>query len=187
MRRAFCVFPVLDDQGALVGFSRNRIFSNRIARSQLILVDRDELGQAVRGADAVCQSWKFSIITSLAASRARRRSFFRNNPVWLDGRVVAMCYEQAGVGDFPGIAGLLMAGLIADTLHLTSPTTTPGRSHNPRGAREDRRRRPCGTGLGDLFRGIAGFLTMTPEQAIAATRNFMRKTGTASPWRRLRN
>ena len=36
-----------------------------------------------------------------------------------------MCYQQLGIGIPPQIAGLLMAGLISDTLNLTSPTTRP--------------------------------------------------------------
>lgn len=50
---------------------------------------------------------------------------FWNNPVGSTSTIVALCYEQAGVPIPPPIAGLLMAGLISDTLNLGSPTSTP--------------------------------------------------------------
>ena len=39
--------------------------------------------------------------------------------------IVTLCYQQMGVPIPSDIAGLLMAGLISDTLNLTSPTATP--------------------------------------------------------------
>jgi manganese-dependent inorganic pyrophosphatase len=39
--------------------------------------------------------------------------------------LVALSYKQYGTEIEPPIAGLLMAGLISDTLNLTSPTVTP--------------------------------------------------------------
>ena len=50
---------------------------------------------------------------------------FWNNPVGSTSTIVALCYETAGVAIEPRVAGLLMAGLISDTLNLTSPTSTP--------------------------------------------------------------
>jgi len=49
---------------------------------------------------------------------------FWNNPLGSTSSMVALCYEQLGVAIPKPIAGLLMAGLIADTLNLTSPTAT---------------------------------------------------------------
>jgi len=50
---------------------------------------------------------------------------FWNNPVGSTSTIVALCFEQSGVEIPSNIAGLLMAGLISDTLNLTSPTATP--------------------------------------------------------------
>ena len=44
---------------------------------------------------------------------------FWNNPVGSTSTIVALCYQQAGVAIPPDIAGLLMAGLVSDTLNLT--------------------------------------------------------------------
>ena len=117
------IFPVLDDDGALVGILSKSDFLKEIPR-QLILVDHNELAQAVRGAD------KVPIVEILDHHKLGGFSsdtpiLFWNNPVGSTSSIVAMCYQQLGVPIPPKIAGLLMAGLIADTLHLTSPTTTP--------------------------------------------------------------
>ena len=50
---------------------------------------------------------------------------FWNNPVGSTSSIVAMCFQHAGVEIPKKIAGLLMAGLISDTLNLNSPTATP--------------------------------------------------------------
>ncbi len=116
------VFPVLDDDGALVGILSKSDFLKEIPR-QLILVDHNELTQSVRGAD------KVPIVEILDHHKIGGFSsdspiLFWNNPVGSTSSIVAMCFSQAGVPIPKPIAGLLMAGLIADTLNLTSPTAT---------------------------------------------------------------
>ena len=102
-------------------FSPNRL-PEAVPR-QLILVDHNELTQAVRGAD------KIPIIEildhhKLGGSPAISPIFFWNNPVGSTSRSLRLCYQQANIPIPPGIAGLLMAGFISDTPHLTSPTAT---------------------------------------------------------------
>lgn len=116
------VFPVIDEERVLVGALSKSDFIKTIPR-QLVLVDHNELSQAVDGADTV------PIIEVLDHHRLAGFStdtpiLFWNNPVGSTCTIVALCYEQA---EFPiprEIAGLLMAGLISDTLNLTSPTAT---------------------------------------------------------------
>ena len=117
------IFPVLDADGALTGILSKSDFLKEIPR-QLILVDHNELTQAVRGAE------KVPIVEILDHHKLGGFSsdtpiLFWNNPVGSTSSIVAMCYQQLGVPIPPSIAGLLMAGLIADTLNLTSPTATP--------------------------------------------------------------
>ncbi len=117
------VFPILDDHGALVGILSKSDFIKPVPR-QLILVDHNELSQAVAGAD------KLPIIEVLDHHRLGGFStaspiHFWNYPVGSTSTIVALCYEQMRVSIPRDIAGLLMAGLISDTLNLTSPTTTP--------------------------------------------------------------
>ncbi len=116
------VFPIVNDEGVLVGvLAKSNLLET--AERQLILVDHNELSQAVKGAD------KVRIVEILDHHRIGGFSsgspiLFWNNPVGSTSTIVALCYEQAGVPVPAHMAGLLMAGLISDTLNLSSPTTT---------------------------------------------------------------
>ncbi len=117
------IFPVIDQDRRVIGVVTKSDFIKPIQR-QLILVDHNELTQAIHGAD------KVPIIEvldhhRLGGFRTESPVLFWNNPVGSTSTIVAMCYEQAGIAIPAGIAGLLMAGLISDTLNLTSPTSTP--------------------------------------------------------------
>jgi manganese-dependent inorganic pyrophosphatase len=117
------IFPIIDDHSTLVGILSKSDFLKEIPR-QLILVDHNELAQAVRGAD------KMPIVEILDHHKLGGFSsdtpiLFWNNPVGSTSSIVTMCYQQLGIPVPPPIAGLLMAGLVSDTLNLTSPTTTP--------------------------------------------------------------
>ncbi|HWL51170.1 MAG TPA: putative manganese-dependent inorganic diphosphatase [Chthoniobacteraceae bacterium] len=116
------IFPVLEGQ-RLVGLVSKGDFLKTIPR-QLILVDHNELSQAVAGAE------KTPIVEILDHHRIGGFAtdapiLFWNNPVGSTSTIVAMCYRQEGVPIPKPVAGLLMAGLISDTLNLTSPTATP--------------------------------------------------------------
>jgi len=117
------IFPILDDDKRLVGILSKSHFIKPIPR-QLILVDHNELSQAVKGAG------ELQIVEVLDHHRLASFStdipiLFWNNPVGSTSTLVALSYKQHGVAIEPAIAGLLMAGLISDTLNLTSPTATP--------------------------------------------------------------
>ncbi len=117
------IFPIVDENGILVGVLSKSDFIKPNPR-RLILVDHNELSQAVAGAD------KIPIVEILDHHRIGGFStdtpiHFWNNPVGSTSTIVGLCYEQVGVTVPPDVAGLLMAGIIADTLNLTSPTTTP--------------------------------------------------------------
>jgi manganese-dependent inorganic pyrophosphatase len=117
------VFPIIGENGVLAGILSKSDFIKPIPR-KLILVDHNELSQAVPGAD------KIPVIEILDHHRIGGFStdspiHFWNNPVGSTSTIVALCYEQMGVPVPLDVAGLLMAGIIADTLNLSSPTTTP--------------------------------------------------------------
>ena len=116
------VFPILDEKGVLVGIlAKSNLLET--AQRQLIMVDHNELSQAVKGADKVriVEIFDHHRIGGFASTSP---ILFWNNPVGSTSTIVALCYEQAGVAVPPHLAGLLMSGLISDTLNLTSPTTT---------------------------------------------------------------
>jgi manganese-dependent inorganic pyrophosphatase len=117
------VFPVLDGERQLVGILAKSGFLQPAPR-QVILVDHNELSQAVKGVG------ELPIIEVLDHHRVSAFNtdlpiLFWNNPLGSTCTLVALSYEQQGIKIEPGIAGLLMAGLISDTLNLTSPTATP--------------------------------------------------------------
>lgn len=116
------LFPILDSNKCLVGALSKSDFLKPIPR-QLILVDHNELSQAVKGAG------ELSIIEVLdhhriAAFHTDIPILFWNNPVGSTSTLVALSYQQNEIVIERSIAGLLMAGLISDTLNLTSPTAT---------------------------------------------------------------
>ena len=119
----FLVFPVLDTLGKTVGILSKTDFLKTVTR-KLILVDHNELSQAVQGADEV------EIIEIIDHHRigslvTQHPILFRNEPVGSTSTIVADCYFRQGVDMPRNIAGLLLAGVVSDTLNLTSPTTTP--------------------------------------------------------------
>jgi manganese-dependent inorganic pyrophosphatase len=117
------IFPIVDSVGTLLGVLSKSDFIKPPSR-RLILVDHNELSQAVPGAD------KVPIVEILDHHRiggfaSESPIHFWNNPVGSTSTIVTLCYEQAGIPVPPDVAGLLMAGLVSDTLNLTSPTATP--------------------------------------------------------------
>jgi manganese-dependent inorganic pyrophosphatase len=119
----YSVFPVLDEEGRTVGILSKTDFLKPSPR-KLILVDHNELSQAVPGADQVeiIEIIDHHRIGTLATPHP---ILFRNEPVGSTSTIVADCFFQQGVEMPQTIAGLLLAGLVSDTLNLTSPTATP--------------------------------------------------------------
>ncbi len=158
-------FPVVDQSGSLVGILSKSDFLKAIPR-QLILVDHNELTQAVRGADLV-PIVEILDHHKLGGFSSHTPILFWNNPVGSTSSIVTMCYRQAGVPIPPGVAGLLMAGLISDTLLLSSPTTTAADR-----AILQELAQIAGVEAAKLSEQIfsigSPLLTMTPEQAVVA-------------------
>ena len=159
------IFPVIDETGALVGILSKSDFLKEVPR-QLILVDHNELTQAVRGAD------KVPIVEILDHHKLGGFSsdtpiLFWNNPVGSTSSIVPMCFAQLGIAVPAHIAGLRMEGLVSDTLNLTSPTTTPVDADLL-----NRLSKIAGVDPDDLAAQIfsvgSPLLTMSPEQAITA-------------------
>ena len=162
---AASVFPVIGEDGKLAGLMSKSDFIRPVPR-KLILVDHNELSQAVAGAD------KVPIVEILDHHRlggiaSELPIHFWNNPVGSTSTLVAMCYQQMGVPIPREVAGLLMAGLISDTLNLSSPTATPvdrdilGRLAAIAGTDPGRLAE-------EIFAVGSPLLTMTPAQVITA-------------------
>jgi len=115
-------FPVLDGERRLAGIISKSDFLKPVPR-QLILVDHNELTQAVDGAGDISI---MEIIDHhrIGAAPTEAPILFMNRPVGSTCTIVTTLFQQAGFPISKNLAGLLMCGLISDTLNLTSPTTT---------------------------------------------------------------
>jgi manganese-dependent inorganic pyrophosphatase len=118
----FAAFPVTDEDGQTVGVLSKTDFLKTVDR-KLILVDHNELSQAVSGADEV-EIIEIIDHHRLGALTTQQPILFRNEPVGSTSTIVADCFFRQNVELTKPIAGLLLAGLVSDTLNLTSPTTT---------------------------------------------------------------
>lgn len=114
---------VLDEAGRLLGvFSKGDIL--RPVSTRLVLVDHNELSQAVDGAGEV-EIAEVIDHHRLGNPPTQQPILFVNRPLGSTCSIVADLYRAAGVRPTPRAAGLMMSGIISDTLHLQSPTATP--------------------------------------------------------------
>jgi len=157
-------FPVLSD-GRLAGILSKSDFLKPVPR-QLILVDHNELTQAVAGASELAIA---EIIDHhrIGAPPTTQPILFLNRPVGSTCSIVADCYEREGIPIPPNVAGLLMCGLISDTLNLTSPTTTDFDRALMRRLSDIAGVRP-GELSEKIFSVGSPLLTMPPSRAITA-------------------
>jgi manganese-dependent inorganic pyrophosphatase len=115
-------FWVVDENGVYVGICRQRDVLNP-PRLRLVLVDHNEPGQALGSLEEA------ELIEILDHHRLGNTSThvpirFTVDVVGSTSTLVSERIEEAGLSATPEIAGLLLAGLLSDTLLLTSPTTT---------------------------------------------------------------
>jgi manganese-dependent inorganic pyrophosphatase len=115
-------FPVLDPQGRTLGMLSKSDLLKKVDR-KLILVDHNELSQAVHGAASV-EILEIIDHHRIDAIQTSQPIHFRNEPVGSTCTIVADCFFQYGIPVEPPLAGVMLAGLVSDTLNLTSPTTT---------------------------------------------------------------
>lgn len=121
-KKKFSNYPVLDNEGRCLGIFRPNIL-DKTKPKKVILVDHNEKEQSVVGLDEaeiveIVDHHKIGNIgTSLPIN-------FRNMPVGCTETILYLMYKEHGVEIPRNIAGLMLSGIISDTLLLTSPTTT---------------------------------------------------------------
>lgn len=115
-------FFVIDENGEYVGICRQRDLLNP-PRIQIIMVDHNEAQQSVASLEEA------QLIEILDHHRLGNPS--THTPIRMSVDIVGSTstlvserMEEAGISAPPMIAGLMLAGLLSDTLNLTSPTTT---------------------------------------------------------------
>ncbi|HUF40169.1 MAG TPA: DHHA2 domain-containing protein [Anaerolineales bacterium] len=116
-------FWVVDESNRYLGVFRQREALNP-PRLRLILVDHNEAGQALGALEEA------EIIEILDHHRLGNSSTIKPIRMTVDvvgstSTLVTERIEDAGLSAPPPIAGVLLGGLVSDTLVLTSPTTTP--------------------------------------------------------------
>lgn len=168
------IFPVIDDEGKLVGILSKSDFIKPVPR-QLILVDHNELTQAVRGASEV-PIVEILDHHKLGGFSSHTPILFWNNPVGSTSSIITMCFQNAGIPIPKAIAGLLMAGLISDTLNLNSPTTTPTDKRLLAELAEVAGVDPTQL-ANEIFAVGSPLLTMTPAQAVSADSKVYKENG----------
>ncbi len=115
-------FWVVDDDGRYQGICRQRDALNP-PRYRLILVDHNEIGQALGSLD---DADLIEVLDHHRLGNAPTRTPIRFT-IDVVGSTCTLVTErivEAGLSAPPALAGLLLAGLISDTLILNSPTTT---------------------------------------------------------------
>jgi manganese-dependent inorganic pyrophosphatase len=115
-------FFVVDEKGLYLGICRQRDLLNP-PRLKVILVDHNEPRQAIANLEEA------ELLEILDHHRLGNLSThvpikFSVDIVGSTSTLVSERIEESGLSPSPQVAGVLLAGLLADTLILTSPTTT---------------------------------------------------------------
>lgn len=115
-------FIVTDDAGRYVGVCRQRDLLNP-PRIKIVLVDHNETSLAVGSLD---EADLLEILDHhrLGNPSTRTPIRFTVDIVGSTSTLVSERIEEAGLSAPPNLAGLMLAGLLSDTLVLTSPTAT---------------------------------------------------------------
>jgi manganese-dependent inorganic pyrophosphatase len=114
---------VVDDMDRLKGMISRNTFVDEIRKS-VILLDHNEYSQAVEGIEKadileIIDHHRIGAITTL-----RPIKFF-NDPVGSTSTIITRRFMEEGIDPSPSTAGLLLSGILSDTLALKMSTTTP--------------------------------------------------------------
>lgn len=121
-KKKFSNYPIINNNGEYLGIFRVSMADKRTPK-KVILVDHNEKEQSVTGLDEaeiieIVDHHKIGNIgTSLPIN-------FRNMPLGSTNTIIYLLFKENNIEIPKNIAGLMMSGIISDTLLLTSPTTT---------------------------------------------------------------
>ena len=115
-------FPVISKDGRYLGMLSRRNLLGASGK-QVIMVDHNELGQAVDGMEnaeilEIIDHHRLGTIQTLGPV------YFRNQPLGCTSTIVYLMYQENKVEIDPQTAGLMMSAIISDTLLFRSPTCT---------------------------------------------------------------
>lgn len=115
-------FPITDENGRYLGVIGRTHFLNP-SKKNVILVDHNEYAQSALGLSEanvleIIDHHKIGDInTALPIS-------FRNMPVGSTNTIIFQMFKESGIEIPKDIAGLMLSGIVSDTLFMKSPTTT---------------------------------------------------------------
>ncbi len=115
-------FPVIGEDGKFDGvITSANLFD--INRKHVILVDHNEMAQAV---DGLTHAVILEIIDHhrIGPIETTTPALFRNQPVGCTCTIVKQMYDENGITPPPHIAGLMLSAILSDTLTFRSPTCT---------------------------------------------------------------
>ena len=121
-RTEFRAFPVVDENERLVGYvMRHHILNYK--DKQLILVDHNEFSQSVKAIEKarVLEVIDHHRVTDFSTSKPVS---FRNEIVGSTCTIIATIFRENLVPIEANLAGLMLGGLLSDTMNLQTPTTT---------------------------------------------------------------
>jgi manganese-dependent inorganic pyrophosphatase len=116
-------FPVVDADGRYCGMMSRRNMMD-LRRKKIIMVDHNEIGQAV---DGLMDAEILEIIDHHRLGSGIQTAapvYFRGQPVGCTSTIVYQMYQEKGAKIPPEIAGLMCSAILSDTLAFRSPTCT---------------------------------------------------------------
>ncbi len=116
-------YPILDEEEKVVGVL-TRYHLLRPRRKRVVLVDHNEASQSVAGLD---QAEILEIIDHhrLADIQTSGPIYVRNEPVGSTNTIIAGMFRDRGLMPSAGLAGMMAAAILSDTVMFKSPTCTP--------------------------------------------------------------
>ena len=163
LKSRFRSYPVLDENNKVVG-TLARFHLLRPRRKRVVLVDHNELAQAVPGLE---QAEILEIIDHhrLADIQTTQPIAMRNEPVGSTTTIITELYQENGVMPTPKMAGLMCAAILSDTVMFKSPTCT---KHDI--AMAERLARIAGVSIEELGRDLfaSSFESKTVEELLKA-------------------
>ena len=115
-------YPILDEEEKVVGIL-TRYHLLRPRRKRVVLVDHNEASQSVPGLD---QAEIMEIIDHhrLADIQTGGPIYVRNEPVGSTNTIIASMFQERGLMPSAGLAGMMAAAILSDTVMFKSPTCT---------------------------------------------------------------
>ncbi|HHT66143.1 MAG TPA: putative manganese-dependent inorganic diphosphatase [Clostridiales bacterium] len=116
-------FPVVNEQGEIAGmFSRSNLMD--IRPKEVILVDHNEKSQSIDGIETnkileVIDHHRISDFQTMGPL------FYRAEPVGSTNTIICKTYLENNIEIPRTMAGLMLSGILSDTLIFKSPTCTP--------------------------------------------------------------